>query len=82
MKPKDIYCISGGSKALIANNVLATSFTDSSGGTFHYYVSISDWLSFKSSSKYEDEDLAYCLASGLVSGQCELVGGVFIIETI
>lgn len=85
MKQHNIYCINGRgdeSKILIANNVLTSSFTNSSGGTFYYFVSIPDWLSFKNSSLYEDKDLAYCLAEGLVPGQCELVGGAFIIETI
>lgn len=89
MKKQNIYIVTGGGDDktakmyLVAANVLTSSFTDSSGGTFHYFVSVADWLSFKSSSQYQkDTDLAYCLASGMVPGQRELIGGAFIIETI
>lgn len=83
---QNIYCIIGGSqgqsKVLVASDVLASSYTDAPGAVHYYYVSLHDWLSFKSQSQYADKNLSHCLASGIVPGQCELVGGPFIIESV
>lgn len=82
MKKQNIYYITTeGTKVLVAENVLATTFTTSNGAVFNYYVSVEDWENFKRHSTYTDSDIAYCLSCEMVPGQIAPFGN-FLVETV